>query len=115
MRISLKKTLTTTLMIGFFLTISWYSYGRAHALINGPDLSIESPAEGTAVFEELITIAGTAHNAARIYLNDRQIFTNEAGAFSEQLLLSKGYNMIEITATDRFGKQHTEIIPIVHK
>ena len=60
-----------------------------------------------------LEIVGTATNVSLIFLNGRQIFTDDTGKFKESLLLAKGYNIIEVSGKDKFDrqvKQQREII-----
>ena len=63
----------------------------------------------------MIKIAGAAKNIKSISLDDRPIFIDEAGSFSEKLLLSNGYNVIKISAWDKFNKKTDKLIEVVYK
>ncbi len=83
--------------------------------MNGPKLTIISPINGSAVSESLVSITGKTKNVQKIILNGREIDRNEVGDFSEEILLSYGYNILELTVEDRFGKKDSEILQIVYK
>lgn len=78
-------------------------------------VSITAPLNGSSVNSSFIEIEGKALNISYITLNDRQIFTNEEGIFKEKLLLSYGYNVITISAKDRFGRNTKEILEIIYQ
>ena len=104
-------------MIGILigLTVASYGYFRTKDLIAGPQIVIESPANGATLSLPFITISGYVKNIAFLTLNDRQIFVDEKGRIFEQLLLSPGYNIITLKARDRFGRVTKQRLEFVYK
>ncbi len=92
-----------------------YSLYQARALLVGPQVWIESPQDGETVENPLVVIAGQAKNVAWISLNDRQIFTDENGRWSEKLVVSKGISIMTVRARDRFGRETEERVRIILK
>jgi hypothetical protein len=92
-----------------------YAYNRSRNLIWGPKIVIDSPKSGETFSNDLLALKGTVANASEIFLNDRQIFVDENGDFSEELLLHYGYNIIEISAIDRFGHKKEHILQVVYQ
>ncbi len=103
---------TSALLIIIVLVIG-YSYYQARSFLTGPSITILSPQSGAALKDALVDINGRAENISHIALNDRPISIDEEGTFREKLLLSPGYNIMEITAEDRFGRGTTEILELV--
>jgi len=96
------------------LTLTGYAVFETEALFSGPQISINLPKTGaTAVKEPLLKMGGVIKNASFVYLNDRQIFADENGFFSEKLLLAKGYNIITLRAKDRFNREKKKTIEVV--
>src|SRR3989344_85888 len=91
-------------------TLVGYSIFEARFLIQGPVISVDTPTNGATVTSSLIIIAGTAKNITDISLNDRKIFVDEKGNFSEQLLLAYGYNILTLKANDRFGRETKQVL-----
>ena len=60
----------------------------------------------------LVTVAGTATNIARISLDDRQIFVDKQGNFSEKLLVPPGYTIIKLAAQDKFGRTTEKLVAL---
>jgi len=58
---------------------------------------------GTRMAESVMQITGNAKNTVNLTLNGREISINEAGDFNETIVLLTGYNIINITARDKFG------------
>ena len=106
------KILTGSL---FLFLILGYSLYQSRNLLMGPVITIDEPKNGLATEEQMIKIAGAAKNIKSISLDDRPIFIDEAGSFSEKLLLSNGYNVIKISAWDKFNKKTDKLIEVVYK
>ncbi len=97
------------------LIILGYSYFRTQDYLNGPQVTILTPKNGETVHNPLLTIQGQTKNIADITLNDRKIFTDKEGLFTEEILLYSGYNIISIKATDKFNKEIKKRIEIVYQ
>ena len=91
-----------------------YVFVKSRDFIEGPVIIVHSPDSGET-FESLVQITGEARHISNITLNDRKIFIDEEGLFSEQLLLFEGYNIITIEASDRFKRTVRETIELVLK
>ena len=104
-----------TFILILTLTIIGYSLFQARNIIRGPLVEINSPQSGAVLSESFISILGTAKNISSISMNDRPIFIDEHGRFRETLLLSYGYNIITIKATDKFGRKTSETLELVYK
>jgi len=98
-----------------FALLIVYSIYQARFLILGPQIWITSPQNGQAVKDPLVVISGRAKNVAWISLNDRQIFTDEEGSWSEELIVSNGISIMTVTARDRFGRETKKSVQIVLK
>ena len=110
-----KFYLKTVVIILFLLCLFGYGAFEIWDYATGPKLIISSPADGAVVSESLITILGQGKNTKEITLNDRPITVDESGYFSEKILLSYGYNVLELKAWDRFGKETEQELQIVYK
>lgn len=92
-----------------------YSLFEARRFLEGPTLTIDIPENGAAVSSALIEVAGTAKNIVDIRLNDRKIFVDGNGHFSEDLLLSYGYTILTLKASDRFGHETTKTLELTYQ
>ena len=101
------------LLITLFLLLTSYSLYQARAILTGPRVWIESPLDGQEVSSSLVVMEGRAKNIAWISLNDRQIFTDEEGKWSEKLIVSEGTSIMTVRARDRFGRETKETLYIV--
>ncbi len=100
------------LLVLSILLITYSSY-QARFLIFGPQIWIDSPKDGHSLESSLVTIEGRAKNIAWISLNDRQIFTDEKGAWSEKLIVSDGISIMSVKARDRLGRETEKHLQIV--
>ncbi|HMO79050.1 MAG TPA: hypothetical protein PJ997_02680 [Candidatus Paceibacterota bacterium] len=104
------------LFILFFVGIISYALFNSRVLIAGPQINIFSHQNGQKITDSnLIKIEGKASNISFFWLNERQIFTDEKGDFSETLLLYPGYNIIWFTAKDKFEREVQEKIELVYQ
>jgi hypothetical protein len=62
--------------------------------------------------EKLVAHCGELVTAAK-QINGRTVAMDKSGAFSDGALLSPGYNIVEISQVDRFGKEKRKIIHLV--
>lgn len=92
-------------IIGAFL-IFFIGYGlfESYKIVSGPKINILEPKNGEYFETPLIAVKGVAKHISFISLNDRPIFIDKEGTFSEKLILLPGYNIMSLKAKDRFGK-----------
>lgn len=103
------------LIILFAVAIGLYTIYQARHFLSGPELTLLSPQNGATVSDSLIEIKGHADNIVYISLNDRQIYVDQQGNFSENLLLFSGYNVITLKAKDKFGRETEKVLSLVYK
>jgi hypothetical protein len=87
-----------------------YGLFQARNLIQGPIVVVTQPQNGATLPDEMLTVEGYARNIAYIKLNDRQIFVDDRGFFSEKLIAPSGYSIMKIWAEDKFGKTEEQFI-----
>lgn len=112
-----KNKIVIKIAIGLILFIiaAGYSFYEMRNFIAGPKIEIIYPKDGELKNQSLININGTAKNISKLFLNGRQIFTDEKGSFNEELLLSLGYNIIEIKAEDKFDREIKKTLRVIYK
>ncbi len=98
-------------VLSVFFVIS-YGLFEARRLIEGPEITIESPADGSATSTSAVTIIGTAKNIAFLTINDAPSYTDEAGKFVYRFSPPAGYTIVTVAATDRFGRRANKSISI---
>lgn len=102
-------------LVAFFIILIAYSIFEARAYILGPEIWIDNPQNGEVIDNPLIVMEGHSKNISWISLNDRQIFTDEKGKWSEKLIVSPGLSIMTVSARDRFGRTTEKSVQIVLK
>jgi len=93
-------------IIGILLVIFMlFGLYKAKDFLVGPKIVIESPLDGQTISNSYLEIRGAAKNVSLLYFNGRQIFTDQNGNFKENLLLARGYNILQIEAKDKFNRE----------
>lgn len=91
-----------------------YAYVQSRAIIEGPEIILESPIETTSS-TSLILVQGYVKNTKATTLQGRPIFIDTMGRFGEKLLLSEGYNIIVLTAVDAQGRTKRKTWEMVYE
>lgn len=94
----------TGIVVGLVLVFVFYGILRAKNFLDGPSLVVTTPKNGEVTENQEIIVSGKTKNISSLNLNGRQIFTDKNGDFSEHLLLPRGYTIMEVKASDRFGR-----------
>lgn len=81
---------------------------KIYPVIHGPSISIDTLENGTVLTDPLIALNGTAAHAQDLIINGAPVPTSPNGSFNEHVLLSPGYNLITLSATDRYGTTETK-------
>lgn len=95
--------------------IGGYILFQSRNIIIGPTITLDEEYSGRTLESPTIQINGTAKNIAHISLNGNPIFTDENGRFEEELLVSPGYSIMTIIASDRFDRTTKEVIELIYK
>ena len=111
---SAKKILEITGLSIFFLLIIVYGLFRSHDLIFGVKIKDVNIVDGAKVAESVLLVKGNAKNATFLSLNGREISVDDAGNFDETIVLLSGYNVINITAKDKFGYIDEKNYKLIH-
>lgn len=114
MKFTLKKALSVGFGVGLVVVIIFYAYYQSRAIIEGPQIEIIEPENNATASSSLLTIRGTTIHAKELTLDGRPIFIDLEGRFREQLLLSPGYNIIELTAKDAQGREIKKRLEIAY-
>lgn len=107
---TLLKVLASLIVLGLILS---YILFQARFLVAGPQIVIKDDLT-VQHNERTIYLSGTAQNITHLWLNDRQIYTDESGNFNEALVLENGYTIATLRARDRFGRETKIERPFVY-
>lgn len=102
-KLTLATILLGTLVAGFLGLIVY----NVKDMVFGTPFTVKAAADGSTVDSTFIPITGTTKHAQQISINGRIIGVDRQGNFSDGVILSPGYNIVEVAETDRFGKRKT--------
>lgn len=111
---TLKRFLSRAAGAGLFFAIVAYAYFKSTAILEGPHITLTSPLSGMTATSSFIEVSGAVRHAKEITLDGRPIFIDLEGRFVEKLLLSNGYNIIELTARDVQGREERKTVEVVY-
>ncbi len=114
-RYKTKKYVKWAIISLLILILVGYTGYEIKKIVFGPKITVNYPQNGALVSDPLLEIKGVAQNINDISLDDNKIFVDENGNFDEKILLSYGYNVIKIDATDRFGSKTEKILEVIYK
>ena len=114
MRQDAKKIIKILSLSILFLFIILYAFFRSKDLIFGVRIKNVNIINGSKVTNNIQNITGIAKNATKLTLNGREISIDQKGNFNETISLFPGYNVIEIKAQDKFGKDDEKIYKLMY-
>ena len=98
------------LVIGIVCVVLLYGLFEARKLLEGPEIAIDFPADGSATSTTAVTVVGTAQNIALLTINDAPSYTDENGIFVYRFSPPAGYTVVTVAAVDRFGRRASKSI-----
>jgi hypothetical protein len=101
---SFRTVVKSSFLLLGLVSVAAYVVFQARFLIIGPQVRLVQESEAV-VNERQITLAGSAFNISRLWLNDRPIYTDAQGNFKEALVLENGYTVATVRAQDRYGRE----------
>jgi hypothetical protein len=104
-KLTLVTILTSALVIGFFALIAF----NVKDMIFGAPLKVIASADGATIDSTFLPISGTAKNARQISINGRIVSIDRGGNFNDGIILSPGYNIVEVAERDQFGKEKKKV------
>lgn len=109
------KHLTLKIALGSVLCFSviavvWYNL---RDVILGTPLSVATASDGATLDTPFLPITGTARHARELSINGRAVTIDRQGHFNDEVVLSPGYNIVEVAAKDQFGKVKRKTYQVV--
>lgn len=110
-----KKTLSfVTILIGLMtLGVFGFAIDNMRDLLFGTPLKIQTLSDGTTVSDGFLPIIGNAKHSKNISINGRSLFIDREGNFVDGIVLSPGYNIVEIALLDQFDKEKIKTYHLV--
>ncbi len=92
----------TTILVSFGAIL--YVGNQIRSVLAPPYLNVSEPSADQSIEGNSIVIAGQGEIGAQVFINSQPVLTDENGHFTENLLLSAGLNVVEISEKNKFGK-----------
>lgn len=108
MRKRLPKLHSKKVLIGIVcaLVLGLVGYNVRDILFGTP-LRVSVAKDGATLDDVFLPLSGSAGHAREILINGRMVATDRNGKFSDAIILSPGYNIVEVALKDRFGNTDT--------
>ena len=110
-----QRYLLILIFLAAIFVVGLYFLYEFRFVIRPPEFVITTPAEDETTTLDSFPVSGKIEKESVLTLNGRSIYTNEKGEFSDSALLSKGLNMLEFEAKNRFGKTNKVVRYILVK
>ncbi len=103
----------TFVAIGIVCAVGFYFFHQSKAYIIGPQINVITPINGETLAHSYVLIKGEVENVSNLSVNGYPVLAGNFGNFETGLLLAKGYNIIEISAKDNFGRTAVKKLEVV--
>ncbi len=77
-------------------------------MVLGTPLEVVTATDGATLDDTFLPLSGVARHARELLINGRTVPLDRAGAFTDAIILSPGYNIVEVALKDRFGNTETK-------
>lgn len=98
-----------TIILGASLLVALVAIGyignQIRSVLAPPFLALNEPNSDQTVEGNSIVVSGKAEVGAEVFINNQPVLTDSSGQFTENLLLSPGLNVVEVTEKNKFNKQ----------
>ncbi len=87
------------------ILLAVYFFNQSKVFLLGPQLKIDNPINGQTLTDSFVLVNGVASNVVALLINDQVILIDSFGNFNKNLILARGYNIIELIARDKFNRE----------
>lgn len=108
-QLTLKSGILLTLGVAIIALVGYNMRDR----ILGTPLVVRTADNGATLTSAFLPITGSARHARELLINGRSITIDRHGAFTDEIVLSPGYNIVEVSLTDQFGSHKTKTYQVV--
>lgn len=112
-RQSKKVSVTAALLALAVIGILCFVFSNMRDMLLGTPLSVATATDGTTLSDGFLPITGNARHARSVSINGRNVSIDRDGKFVDGVLLSPGYNVVEIASRDQFGKEERKTYHLV--
>ena len=110
-----KKLLSLISLTLLFIIIIGYGIWRGRDLLFGIHMSVTGISNNETVTDPILNLSGTAYHAIAITVNGRTVSVEENGNWNDPIALQNGYNIIDISAKDKFNRITSKIFTVNYK
>ncbi len=97
------KFLITAAILSVFALVLY----NMRDLVIGTPLEVVTAQDGATLDSTFLPLSGIARHARELLINGRTVAIDRAGNFTDAIILSPGYNIVEVALKDRFGNTET--------
>lgn len=76
-------------------------------MVFGTPLQVVTAQDGATLEDTFLPLTGMARHARELLINGRTVAIDRSGKFTDAIILSPGYNIVEVALKDRFGNTDT--------
>ncbi len=109
-----RQNLLRIILIISCIAVFGFSLFQFRKIIEGPDIVAINIEDGQVMHDDTYMLEAEIRNAAFIYLNGRQVFTNKESLLRERLILFEGYNLIELHVNDKFEREQVNTYRLMY-
>lgn len=108
------KMMVVGVVILAALALGGYLWFQISGFASPPSLNISEPASAEIkISSDKIKIAGSTEVDSSVSLNNQAIPVDTSGNFEQNVSLSKGINVFEVTSINNAGKKTTKILQVM--
>lgn len=107
-----KKLLKFISLSLLFLVIIFYGVWKGRDLIFGIRLTVNGIQNNETVKNPVLNLSGLAYHAVSITINGRIVSVEENGMWHDVIALLKGYNIVSISAKDKFNRTISKVYTV---
>lgn len=101
--------------IGIVCAVGFYFFHQSKAYIIGPQINVVTPLNGETLEHSYVLVKGKVENVSNLSVSGHPVLADNFGNFETGLLLAKGYNIIQISAKDKFGRTENKKLEVAVK
>jgi hypothetical protein len=103
---------STYVYAGFLFVALFFVGSRFYPIMTKIKINTSSIKDGEVVNNGIVKILGRAKKATNLYINGKSTSVTKNGEFEDAIALPNGYNIVTITAVDKFGKASSETMKV---
>jgi len=92
---------------GLVLAVAGLVFYNMRDMVLGTPLEVVTAKDGATLEDTFLPLTGVARHARELLINGRTVAIDRSGKFTDAIILSPGYNIVEVALKDRFGNTDT--------